>query len=326
MSALTTTTYDVEIIATLSELKSRIPLFLAAQDVKERTLDAYSKNIAYFFTWAVEYGTVESREDIIEYKQHLIDRKLKNTSINAYLTTVRRFYAWLYDRDIVAKDYAKSVKSVKVSNSCKKDPLTEDQWMQVLDTIDLSSRTGRRDYIMLLLGANYGLRGIEISRLNRGDIVITQEKYALSIWGKGHDEGDKELIPVRTDFAHMLLDFIGDIEEDAPVFTSLSNNSDRLERLSVAGVRYAVSKRFTEAGIKSNRISLHSLRHTFAVDLHKAKTDLLSISRLLRHKSTITTQIYLGSISLFDNPASCKLNKMNIDELALSNNSDSSKG
>lgn len=319
VKSITEKVYEVEVIdaipgaITVDQLKAYIEPFLKAQDVSTRTLGAYGKNITYFFKWAVDrVEGVSGREDIIAYKTHLIDRKLQNTTVNAYLTTVRRFYSWLYDKDVIKKDYAKTVKSVSVTPGHKKDPLTDDQFRQVLATIDLDTELGKRDYLMLLLGVQVGTRGIEISRLDKGDIVMVKDTWALMLWRKGHEEGDKQPFPIHTDLAHLLLDYVKDDEEGDPIFKSLSNNASRMDcrRVSVAGVRYAITKRFQEAGIKTKRLTLHSLRHTFGVELFKLDTPLLTICSLMGHKSVETTTVYLKSISMFDNPASLKLNKM----------------
>lgn len=313
VNALITQTYDVTVVASLGELKKQIPYFLSAQDVKPRTLEAYGKNITYFFSWAVDHGAVESREDIIEYKNYLLDRKLQNTTINAYLTTVRRFYSWLYDKDIIDKDYAKSVKSVKVDTEHKKDPLTDEQWSRLMDGINLSKELDRRDYIILLLGANYGLRSIEIVRLNREDIIDVQGIFALNLWRKGYDEGSKKPRPVSEAFAELLLDFIGDEPLDnSPIFTSLSNNDSHFnsERLSTGGLRYAIKKRYTEAGITSDRLTFHSTRHYAATKLIKLGKPLLSVRDFLDHKSVTTTEIYVTTASRFDDPIAFELDLM----------------
>jgi len=290
----------------LDLIEMKVSPFLLSLQVGERTIKAYETNINYFIDWVKSQDIViRSRNEILQYKSYLIEKKLKATTINAYLTAVRRFFSWLYDMDITGRDYSKGIKSIATDTEHKKDPLSDDQWQRLVDNLDLAKPIDMRDYLIMVLGANYGLRSIEISRLNRNDIIQVQDKWALNLWRKGYSEADKKPRPISNDFYELLMNFINDIVmDDTPIFTSLSNNAcdSHSERLSTSGLRYAIRKRFREAGITSDRITFHSMRHYFATSLIRKGHSLLDVRNAMDHKSTTTTEIYVATASRFDNP------------------------
>jgi len=294
-------------------MQEQLSPFLMSLGVGKRTLQAYKTNVGYFIHWVIDNDvTIRCAEDLHAYKKYLTDKVLKASTINAYLTAVRRFFNWLYIKDFIPTDWAKHLKSEKVDNEHKKDPLTDDQWARLMDNIDLSKPLDMRDYIILLLGANYGLRSIEISRLNKSDIIEVQGKYALNLWRKGYSEADKKARPISDDFAELLFNFVGTELDDTPIFTSLSNNASSVqsERLSTSGIRYSIHKRFVEAGITSKRVSFHSLRHTAATKLIKMGKSMLSVRDFMDHKSVTTTEIYVATASRFDDPIAFDLDMM----------------
>ena len=291
-------------------LQSKINPFLLSLDVKPRTLQAYEANVDYFIDWVKDNDIViKSRDEIVAYKKYLIDKTLKATTINAYLTAVRRFFSWLYDNYFIERDYARGIKSEDVASGHKKDAVMEEQYERMLSSLNPEKLIDRRDYLILMLAGTYGLRGIEISRLNRCDLVEVKGNKALMLWGKGKNEADKEPHVISNEFNEQLLAFIGDVELDkSPIFTSLSNNASHVdsERLSTSGIRYTMAKRFLEVGIKrGGRISFHSLRHTAITRLHKLGAERLELRDFARHKSTSTTDIYTH-VDKFENPIALK--------------------
>ena len=58
-----------------------------------------------------------------------------------------------------------------------------------------------------------------------------------------------------------------------------------------------------KAGLKTSRITLHSLRHTAAITGLKMGADIRSIQQMLRHSTPSTTMIYINDISRLDKPA-----------------------
>jgi len=285
-------------------LTMNVTPFLDSLDVSVRSLIAYRANVNYFINWYKECkGTV------IEYKKSLKARKLKSSTINAYLTAIRRFFRWLYEEDIVQEDYSKKIKAEKMDSEHKRDAITDSDWLKLVSSLDLDVDLDLRDYLLLLLGANYGLRSIEIVRLNKSDVIRVGDKWALNLWRKGYDEADKKPRPISDEHYELLLLYAGELAGDGAIFKSLSNNAShsQSERLSTSGIRYAIRKRLVRHGISSDRISYHSLRHYAITSLIKKGVDILQVRDFADHKSVTTTEIYIHTANRFDNPVAFQL-------------------
>ena len=279
--------------------------FLMAQDVGDRTLKAYKTNVGYFIEWVRENNVlITSKKQILQYKQHLLDQGKKPSTINAYLTAVRRLFEYMESEGICA-NVAKYVKSVKTSKEYKKIPLSSDQWLDLRRSLTGDDMLTRRDLLLLGLGVGNGLRTIEMSRLNIEDIQEVNGRTVAMIEGKGSQGGDKKPVILQESVTVLLREYIALISRPTgAIFTSLSNNGDKTTRLTTAGIRYAVKKRFKAVGIDNPMITSHSLRHTHAMELLNAGATVEKIQQSMRHNSIESTMIYLKSRDLYNDPAS----------------------
>jgi len=102
-------------------LADTVEKFLASIDVKDKSKDAYRKALRVFQTWVMDkgYSTLERRH-ILEYKSHLAGR-LSSLSVSAYLTALRRFFAFL-EAEKIYPNIAKDVKGMKRPKGFLKDP------------------------------------------------------------------------------------------------------------------------------------------------------------------------------------------------------------
>lgn len=287
------------------DYESIIEGFLSMQDVGERTLQAYGKNVSYFIDWVKQHSvSVTSKREIIEYKQYLIDSGKKPSTVNAYLTAVRRLFEYM-ESEGICPNVAKYVKSVKTSKDYKKIGLSDLQWIELRESLQGEDALSRRDLLLVTLGAFMGLRTIELSRLDVEDFVEVSGREALMIEGKG-SKGEKKDQPIGRRVAELLQSYIEfrGITTGA-IFTSLSNNSSSIdsERLSTAGIRYAIKKRFKSIGIDTPLITSHSLRHTFAMSLVKSDVPLLQIQSAMRHNNIESTTIYARIYDKYENAA-----------------------
>ncbi len=279
--------------------------FLMAQDVGERTLKAYKTNVGYFIKWVQDNNIfVKSKVQILQYKQYLLDAGKKPSTINAYLTAVRRLFEYM-ESEGICMNVAKYVKSVKTDKSYKKLPLSSEQWLDLRRSLSGDDLLCRRDLLLVALGVGNGLRTVEMSRLNIEDIQEVQGRTVAMIEGKGSIAGDKKPVVLSESITVLLREYIVLISRPTgAIFTSFSNNGDKVTRLTTAGIRYTIKKRFKAVGIDSEMITSHSLRHTHAMQLLDAGATVEKIQQSMRHNSIESTMIYLKSRDLYKDPAS----------------------
>lgn len=142
---------------------------------------------------------------------------------------------------------------------------------------------GVRDKALLLTLLDSGLRASELCGLKLDDVNL-EEQTAL-VLGKG----DKErIVPFGASVKAALVSYLNRRGDDhGPMF--VNHYGDTLTRY---GLRDMVIRRGQEADIKGVRMSLHTLRHTFAVSYLRNGGDVFSLQKLLGHSDLTMTRRY----------------------------------
>jgi integrase/recombinase XerD len=220
-------------------------------------------------------------------------RVLRPTSLRRKAAAIRAFYRFCYAEELIETDVAALI---DLPRQTQRLPDTLDA-RQVIDLLEASAGTdvvGLRDRALLELLYAAGLRVSEALGLDRGDLSLTGG--FVRVIGKG----DKErLVPVG-DLALAALDtYLSErdrlsgaalrpgVERDRePLF--LSRRGRRLDRMAAWRI---IRSTATRAGL-SERVTPHTLRHSFATHLLEGGADLRVVQELLGHASITTTQRY----------------------------------
>jgi integrase/recombinase XerD len=156
---------------------------------------------------------------------------------------------------------------------------------------DRSTWTGRRDHALLLTAIQTGLRASELTGLNVGDIHLAVGAH-LSCQGKGRKQRITPLTQVTVAVLRVwLAERAG--RPDEPLFPT-----SRGRRLSRDALERRLAKHLGTASrhcpsLHEKNITLHTLRHTAAMQLLHAGVDTTVIALWLGHERVDTTQIYL---------------------------------
>lgn len=169
--------------------------------------------------------------------------------------------------------------------------LTRPEVEALLASPDCTTWSGRRDHAFILTAVQTGLRLSEITGLTQEDL-ITGTGAHVRVIGKGRKE---RCIPVAK---HTLLVLKNWLKEPLRGNDGVLFPSARGKRLSVHGVQYLLNKHRLVASescssLVHQRVTVHRLRHTMAMDLLQAGVDRSVIALWLGHESVETTQIYL---------------------------------
>src|SRR5262249_4476265 len=108
---------------------------------------------------------------------------LSPRSVGDHVRCVKTFFHWCYKEELIVKNPADRLESPKVDEEVI-DTFTEEQIEQMMASFDLSMAQGVRDYVIILLMLDTGIRRSEVSMLKVGDV---QETY-ISVFGKGRKE------------------------------------------------------------------------------------------------------------------------------------------
>lgn len=279
--------------------------FIAYLDATPKTIETYTKALRQLFGYFSLNGIKQpQREDIIAFREELKASGHKPTTIQNYITATKLFFSWTAQEGCYP-NIADHLKGAKLDREHKKDYLTSRQVKEVLGSIDRGSLQGLRDYAILTLMVTGGLRDIEVSRANIGDLRTAGENTVLYVQGKGRQE-KTEYVKISLQVERAIRDYLkarGTAGEDEPLFASLSNNSsgNRLSTRSISGI---VKGRLKEAGFNSERLTAHSLRHTAVTLSLLAGKDITEVQQFARHANIATTMIYNHSLDKAKNSCS----------------------
>ena len=223
--------------------------------------------------------------DIYSYMNYLSrDRGLNNTSRARKVATIRSFYKYLTNKaKLLETNPVQDLDSPRLKKSLPKY-LNLEESMDLLDSVD--GKNAVRDYCILTLFLNCGLRISELVGLNKTDVRGDQ----LRVLGKGNKE---RMLYLNDACQRSLEDWLTQRDVIAPadqnaLFVTLQNR----RRISTAAVHKLVKKHLTAAGLDSTQYSSHKLRHTAATLMLQNGVDVRTLQEVLGHDHLNTTQIY----------------------------------
>lgn len=170
--------------------------------------------------------------------------------------------------------------------------MTYDECIRLLDTVrnDIESPTNARDFAIIVLFLNTGMRLSELTGLNLTS--FSPDLNTVKVLGKGN----KERIIYLNDFAKSAIKEYLEVRLD-PRYVRTSDKafflSSREQRISGKTVQWMVHKYFDLAGLGNKGLSVHKLRHTAATLMYQSgKVDIRVLKEVLGHEQLNTTQIY----------------------------------
>ena len=229
------------------------------------------------------YMTYLSRERPQHQGSRRTEYGLNAASRSRKLATIRSFYNYLTNKvHLLRENPVKDIDTPKTRKTLPKY-LTLDQSVDLLESVD--GRHSARDYCILTLFLNCGMRISELVGLNVTDI----QDDRLRILGKGN----KVRIVYLNDACRQALDrYLAERKEidgkDAnALFLSAQN-----ERIRRSTVHQMVKKRLAQAGLDASQYSSHKLRHTAATLMLQYGVDVRAVQEVLGHDHLNTTEIY----------------------------------
>ena len=229
------------------------------------------------------YMTYLSRDRIQNQNSRNPEYGLNAASRARKIATIRSFYNYLTNKmHLLRENPVKDIDSPKLKKTLPKY-LTLDESLQLLDSVD--GQNQERDYCILTLFLNCGLRISELVGLNLTDI----HGETLRVLGKGNKVRIIYLNDACQDALQRYLAVRRPIRgrDENALFLSSRN-----ERVSRSTVHAMVKKRLEEAGIDSSQYSSHKLRHTAATLMLQNGVDVRAVQEVLGHDHLNTTEIY----------------------------------
>ena len=235
------------------------------------------------------WGSV-SKEDIYEYL-YFLNRECgnKKSSTARRLASLHGFYDYLVNQvNRLTEDPTAAIRPPKQDKVLPKY-LTAEQSISLLESTQTQSDFPERDYCMVVLFLNCGMRLAELVGMDLGDIDLEQRQIRL--FGKGHKERMVYLNDACVEALQLYLHKRNTMEGLSPKEKAVFITRMRKERISNRRVEQLISGAMKAAGLKG--FSTHKLRHTAATLMYQTgNVDILTLKQLLGHSSVGTTQIY----------------------------------
>ena len=199
------------------------------------------------------------------------------------LSAIKSFYKYLTVRTKqLQENPVADLEYPKLRKSLPKY-LTISQASALLQAV--SGQNAKRDYAILMLFLNCGIRRGELVGLNISDVYEDR----IRVIGKGN----KERIVYFSSACHKAIDAYMEernqivLTDNRALFGSRNGN-----RISVTAVHRLVEKALLKAGLDATQFSAHKLRHTAATMMLSGGVDIKTVQEVLGHENLNTTQIY----------------------------------
>ena len=261
------------------------------------TVRNYQRDIDQFLGWMSLtrdsfVPNMIKREHVEEWIIYLGDkRKLKATSVNRTVASLRTLWRWLLHHGHVKRDVVSMIRSTKTPRRLPAF-VPDSRMVEVVEGIKEDLASGDyvrvRDAVVVVLFYTSGMRLAELHALNVGD--ISADFSHIRVLGKGRKE---RIVPLIAPVQEILKKYCGqkssqNICIDQKKALILSKNEERLSQRTLQRI---VDRVLKASGVQG-KTSPHVLRHTFATHLLNMGADLRDIQELLGHSSLKATQVY----------------------------------
>lgn len=218
--------------------------------------------------------------DLRNYKTHLNNLGLADSSVSRNIACVKSFYNFLEDSEIIEKNPTEKLKQPSIG---KKEPryMSTDEVKRVLRATS-GEQFEDRDKLMMVIMLTTGVRIAELLSIDYEDI---SEDNFITIRGKGNKERKVLLVPEAQNLLDRYLDSRGH-------FGGALFRSARGTRLKMRSAQYMIEKYVTKANLNDG-VSAHKFRHTSATMMLENGIDIRTIQEILGHSDISTTQKYM---------------------------------
>lgn len=298
---------ELTVLEYASDLRLFFRFLLIYRKKVDESTDFDSIDISSIGLDLIETVTIQDAYAFLSYCRN--ERKNDAASRARKASALRAYFKYMsINTKQIDENPMQELESPKVKKALPKY-LTLDESINLLKSID--GKFKERDYCIIALFLNCGLRLSELVGLNYGDI---RSDNSMRVTGKGN----KERVIYLND---MCVNAIHDYMKVRPVDGVKDKNalflSNRLSRISPKTVQHIVKTFLDKAGLGDQGFSTHKLRHTAATLMYQqGNVDVLLIKEILGHENLATTEIYTHIVDsqLKDAVASNPLNNISKDK------------
>ena len=268
-----------------SNLRSFLNYLLVDKGLSKNTVKAYEADISSFFRWLInkdlEYKNLQE-EHVNQYISFLFQKKMKSSSVNRKISSIKSFYIFLVKRNFIKNSPLNDVVTPKQEKYLP-ESMSEDEVDKLLNSPNVANKIENRDKAMIEMLYATGMRISELVNLKMTDVDM--KRCVVKVFGKGSKE---RLVPFGETALDSLKAYLSERVQSSSKEIFLSNRGKKMTRVAF----WQRVKIYLVRENLKNSISPHTLRHAFATHLLNRGADLRSVQLLLGHSDLSTTQIY----------------------------------
>jgi len=268
--------------------------YLAGLGRSAFTIKNYISNLRLFCKWYEEAYEANGMDfarvneiGLLLYRNHLqYEKRHKTATINQHVAALRSFFSFLHGRGVIKDPVIANMKPLSKPYLRAPDVPKSAQILRLFRMVNTSNDRGKRDFAILQLFVQCGLRLSEVASIEVGDIHMGERKGVLRIpGGKGDRPREISLNKTARCALKAYLEVRPALPDTKNLFISQLNRP--LSRRSI----YHLTKKYLEvAGMPD--LSCHGLRHLFATNLYNRHKDILLVKEALGHKTLESTLRY----------------------------------
>ena len=231
----------------------------------------------------------------------LVGQIVTQTAVNHYkrgaeslLHYVRDFLKHLHDYNYIDIDLSVGVPKMASPHRKVYQGFTDDEIIRLLTAVDRDTLIGKRDYAMMVLAAQTGLRGVDILKLKRSDIDwrkkeinIVQSKTGIAL-----------CVTLEAESGNALYDYLLNARPESDISTIFLRVHHPIRAINPPSAQGIVKKYIAIAGIESEphqRYGFHSFRRAFGARLLESGTPVHLLSQLLGHYDLDSARPYISA-------------------------------
>ena len=300
---------DIDVRGIVSDWSTALQRRAGSGELAASTTLTYKRGLHRFMVWCDERQVESVNDDVLRDWLTELNESYSPAAVNTWLAGVRAFFVWAVSAGRISHNPAAGVRAPKrrgTSQHHKRQALTDDEVVRVMDAPDAATAAGVRDRAILALMAYNGARSVEVRRFDVKSVRTHNGQMVVDVHGKGRAESDEVMVVCHPVAIAALHDWLAERKrcrcDGAALFVSLSRRS-YCGRLSLRHIRHLVKSYYDLAGVVGENKTTHSLRHSCASNMLRNGAPLQKVQSAMRHANINTTMIYAHELDRLANPA-----------------------
>jgi len=266
-----------------------------ARNLSPNSIEFYEYNLRYLQKVFIEQGiplafqTITGKQIKHHFTGYMLDKGLASNTVNGRLKSCKAFFSYLYEEKMIAHNIAEQFDLV-IGEKKMIQTLTKEQVLHLLNQPDRKTFSGLRDYTLMMLLLETGMRIGECIALEVDDVNIKEGEVRIKL-GKGRKA---RRVPIQKTCIQILKNYLaerGELETKS-LFVNIDDNP--LHRRTI---QENIQEYGQMAKITSARVSPHTFRHTMAKFYVINGGDIFTLQQILGHSSLEMVRYYVELFS-----------------------------